>query len=464
MAYIRSHETSARRRGKPVKRFEVCWREPAMDPLTRLLIPGRSRARQESYSTREAAEARRDELNAARHLGATTGLTEARKLGSQPFGDWATAWLASLQLRVDSGNLKQRTQDDAVRLLRRYVLPKFGARAIGSITAMDVERWLGELVRQPSRQGDKRPLSRGTVTHAWNTFRSAMRYAQVHKVISENPCAAVDVKATKATRGSTTFEHMPLTPAQVAALSARISDDGYPTYGLMVTFLAYTGLRASENCGLEIRDVVFRQAARGSLGGSVQIRRTKERKQGEWRSGTPKSKQSRRSVPLPLWLAERMAAYLAEHPRRDEPTAPLWPSRKNGGNYRPAGQRYTVPYDWSEPLAMGTFWDSIAKPALELIGLPASRPATISADGTAVKAVRGVRLHDLRHTFAVMQLMAGTHHIRVSKLMGHATRALVLDVYGDWIQEDEDAASLLPAPPGSPSTSNVLQLRHEAAS
>jgi hypothetical protein len=31
----------------------------------------------------------------------------------------------------------------------------------------------------------------------------------------------------------------------------------------------------------------------------------------------------RRTVPLPPWLAERLADYVAERPRTDEPSAPL---------------------------------------------------------------------------------------------------------------------------------------------
>jgi integrase len=84
MAYIRAHVTTAKRKGKPVRRYEVCWREPATD--TNGLPTGKQRARQESYPTREAAEARRDELNAAKHtLGGTTALADAKKAGEQPF-------------------------------------------------------------------------------------------------------------------------------------------------------------------------------------------------------------------------------------------------------------------------------------------------------------------------------------------------------------------------------------------
>ncbi|PRC52057.1 site-specific integrase, partial [Mycobacterium sp. ITM-2017-0098] len=81
----------------------------------------------------------------------------------------------------------------------------------------------------------------------------------------------------------------------------------YPAYALMVEFMAYSGLRAGEVAGLEIGDLLFAPGPKCS--GKVQ--RTKERKGGQWVSGTPKSKKSKRTVPLPPWLAARLADYLA---------------------------------------------------------------------------------------------------------------------------------------------------------
>ena len=223
----------------------------------------------------------------------------------------------------------------------------------------------------------------------------------------------------------------------------------------MIEFMAYTGLRAAEVSGLEVGDLVFVPGPRCS----VNVRRTKGRKNGAWIVGTLKSKKSRRAVPLPPWLAEKMADYLAtDHPRANESTAPLWPSRNNGGGYRAKGERYAVPLDWSQPLAMGAFYDTIVKPALEAVGLPASRPATATAP-----AARGVRLHDLRHTFAVLQLSAGTHFMQVSKWLGHSTFTLTLDTYGDYIPEqDGGALNTLPEPPAPmepvEKAGNVLRL------
>lgn len=91
---------------------------------------------------------------------------------------------------------------------------------------------------------------------------------------------------------------------------------------------------------------------------------------------------------------------------------------------------------------MGAFYKNLLRPALEAVGLPASRPATADAP-----TVRGVRLHDLRHTFATLQLSAGVHFMQVSKWLGHSTFTLTLDVYGDYIaEEDGGALNTLPEP------------------
>ncbi|WP_423815925.1 hypothetical protein [Rhodococcus aetherivorans] len=85
----------------------------------------------------------------------------------------------------------------------------------------------------------------------------------------------------------------------------------------------------------------------------------------------------------------------------------------------------------------------------------------------AALAQQGVRLHELRHTFAVMQLMAGVHFMQVSRWLGHSTFTLTLDTYGDWIPEEEGGAGnnlaepeevAVAAPSPDPKRSNVIQL------
>lgn len=109
------------------------------------------------------------------------------------------------------------------------------------------------------------------------------------------------------------------------------------------------------------------------------------------------------------------------------------------------------------------FDQAVSPPGAEVaVGLPASTPA----DGDT-PAIRGVRLHDLRHTFANMQLMAGAHFMQVSQWLSHGTFTLALDTYGDWIPaEDGGGGNLLPPPPSAipqpepreSEPSNVVQL------
>lgn len=498
MAYIKVHETRAKLNGKPVKRYAVIWREPVRDSFglpvpvnpDRPDGPKRTRNRAERYDTRETAQARVDELNAARHTTGTSALVEQRKAGGLPFGHYARAWLAAQQVRVASGKLKAATAAKYGRLLEFYVLPELGSTAVAAISPAHCEQLLTTLVNRPSRVGgtsagvDGGTLTPATVTHVWRTFTKVLRYALHHGALASNPADRVDFSTSRATGDHARFEHRPLTAEQIGALSAAIAGNppfggphgasadapalpAYPVYALMVEFMAYTGLRAGEVTGLEIQDLVFAPGPSGAPRASVNVRRTKERKGGVLVVGTPKSKRSRRTVPLPSWLAARMADYLADtHPNSDVAQAPLWPGRS--AEWAPvagAGKRRQTALDWAEPVDLGTFYKNVFKPALGAIGLPASRPARdATATEPASPAIQGIRLHDLRHTFAAQQLSAGVHFMQVSQWLGHASYTLTLDTYGDWIPEqDGGVANTLPEPPkttpATAATANVVPLR-----
>ena len=79
----------------------------------------------------------------------------------------------------------------------------------------------------------------------------------------------------------------------------------------------------------------------------------------------------------------------------------------------------------------------IIRPALEAIGLPASRPLYRDGTAPAQPATKGVRLHDLRHTAATLWLTNGVHFIQVAKWLGHSSYVLTLTTYADYIPEQE---------------------------
>ena len=322
MAYIRTHDTAQRNRrsGKPVKRYEVVWREQATDANG--LPTGASRARQESYATREQAEARRDELNAAKHTATgTTALADLRKAGARTFGEYGAAWLDTQRTKVATGALKQGTYDNYAYTLHHYVLPRFGSGSIGAITPEHCDAYRADLATR---------LSPGTAGIVWRVFRAVLRHAYRRNAIPAIPTDVVDAPAAHSTDGTPTVQRA-LTGPQMALLATQVGER-HPVYGLIVLFMAYTGLRCGEAQGLELRDVTLTAAPDGTTRGSVRVQRTKSRRRREWVTGTPKSKASRRTVPLPDWLAAKMAAYLRDtHGDATNPQAPLWPRRLPGG-------------------------------------------------------------------------------------------------------------------------------------
>lgn len=459
MATVKPIATGRRRDGKPVRKYKVIWREPMRDEYG-VKRPNKYHTRSRTFDLASDAYAHADLVEAARHTGTTRALTEQRKAGELPLGHYAREWLNTIEIRVSQGRLKRDTAKEYGRLLHGYVLPELGATAVASITPARCEQFLAALTRRQSRQGNREPLSPATVTHAYSTLRRVLKYAKNHGAISEVPTETIEF-GSGGIGDREDFAPNPLTLPQVRALCAAISGQApdeyvgpalpaYPVYGLMVEFMALTGLRAAEVSGLEVGDIEFAPSPDpNAVRGFVRVTRAKRRRDGKWASGTLKTKNSRRTVPLEPALAARMADYLAEvHKRADEPGAPLWPSRKNGGGYRARGERYAVPFDWSQPLALGAFYDTIMKPALEAVGLPASRPAT-----PTTPAVQGVRVHDLRHTAACLWLTgadgrtAQVHYLRVAQLLGHGSPVITLKTYSRWIEDDTTAPAPLPPMP-----------------
>ncbi|MGV0715907.1 hypothetical protein ABQE93_10920 [Mycolicibacterium sp. XJ662] len=165
-------DTARKRNGKPVKSYAVIWREPVHDdfglPVPEDAAhpdgPKKMRNRSERYPTRPAAQARVDELNAAKHTTRTSALAEQRKAGELSFGFYARGWLDEQAVKVSQGKLKARTADEYARLLRCYVLGGLGGTAVAAITPAHCEKLLAAWVRQSSRQGDQEPLPRAQLS------------------------------------------------------------------------------------------------------------------------------------------------------------------------------------------------------------------------------------------------------------------------------------------------------------
>ena len=197
---------------------------------------GASRARQESYATRERAEARRDELNAAKHTPTgTAALADLRKAGARTYGEYAAAWLDAQRTKVATGAMKQSTYEGYAYTISHYVLPRFGSGSIGAITPEHCDAYRADLATR---------FSPGTAGHVWRVFRAVLRHAYRRNAIPAIPTDVVDAPPAH----STPTVQRALTGPQVALLATQVGER-HPVYGLIVLFMAYTGLRQAEAQG-----------------------------------------------------------------------------------------------------------------------------------------------------------------------------------------------------------------------
>jgi integrase len=213
-----------------------------------------------------------------------------------------------------------------------------------------------------------------------------------------------------------------LTPEQVAALVAGATP--WP-FSVMVHLAAWSGLRAAELAGLQVGDLTLPKPSINpnapAKPGTVRVERTIAWVGGELMPVPPKTKGSRRTVPLTGATTALLRDYLAVHPRRNEPTAPLFPNVRlrsprptglkgeadDGGaaarrqataladlSTAEAGERLVL--DWTAPNRHATFYKAVFRPAI----LRANR---IRPDTNLPR----LKFHALRHTYASLCIAAG---------------------------------------------------------
>ncbi len=332
---------------------------------------GKYRARYRDTSGREHARHFLKKADAQRWLdGQTaaivTGTHVAPQAGKTLFKVVAGEWLA-LQSR-----LKPSTRARYEGLLRLHVLPAFGDRQVASITKGQVEDWVTGL----SDKG----MSGSSARHAHRVMALIFARAVDHRLVATNVAQGVKLPRTAST------DKRFLTADEVA----RLAGESDPRAAVVVLMLAYTGLRFGELAALRVRRVDLMRRR-------IEVAESVTEVAGEAVFGTPKTHQ-RRSVPLPRFLVDDVAALAAGRGRDD-----LLFTAPEGGVLR-----------------LGNFRQRAFGPAVRRAGLD------------------HITLHDLRHTAASLAIAAGANVKDVQAMLGHASAAMTLDTYAGLFDDSLD--------------------------
>jgi integrase len=239
-------------------------------------------------------------------------------------------------------------------------------------------------------------FSATTVQHLHAFLHVMLDHAVRLELIPKNPTDYVE------SPGLHTKEIHPLTEQQVKQLLVALQGDRYEA----LYFLAVaTGMREAELLGLCWQDVQLRSL-------SVRVVHTLHRLRGGFVLEEPKSRMSRRLLPLPPAAAEILVKWSEIQQVDKELMGGAWGERWGLVFTTPAGQ----PIHYSQAL-------SHFRLLLQKAGLPLS-----------------TRLHDLRHTFATLLLERGVHIKAVSELLGHSSVNITLAIYGHVTAKMQDTA------------------------
>lgn len=159
-----------------------------------------------------------------------------------------------------------------------------------------------------------------------------------------------------------------------------------------------TGCRVGELTGARWRDIDLTL-------GTMTVQQTLYRLGGRILFGSPKSKKSRRTVPLLPALVETLRSLKAEHDRL---------RREFGSAYHDLGEH--GPLVFCQPDGKPLHVKNVARWDFRRVIKAAKLPR--------------IRFHDLRHTTASHLLDQGENPKAVSELLGHSSVAFTMDVYG----------------------------------
>jgi integrase len=288
-------------------------------------------------------------------------------------------------------SVKRKTREADRAAWNSHIEARFGDAPVASITPAEIAHWVGGLVAGG--------ISPSTASRYLATLRSILAYAVADGRVSQN--AAASVRAP--TAGHVRREGQFLTREELDELATACRG----VYAEVVKILGFAGLRWGELAGLQVGDRV------AVPGQGLRLQRSvlASSKGGELFVDTLKGKRSR-TVPL---VAELV------------PLVDAWAEGKQGADWLFAAPR-------GGPLGEANWKRSVGwSGATKAIGRPT------------------FRVHDLRHTCASLWLGEGADPKVVQRILGHASAAMTMDLYGHLIDQNLwDAAAKFGGTTGAP--------------
>ncbi|MCD7753168.1 MAG: site-specific integrase [Clostridiales bacterium] len=302
---------------------------------------------------------------------------------------WVEIWLSEYM-----GDKKYLTVKHYRAACQTHILPALGAVKLSALTVPQIQGFYNRLQREG--------LAAKTVRNIHGILTKCLSTAVQVGYLRDNPAQRVTLPKVQRR------EINPLTDEQIAAF-LRVSQGD--EYEILLQVILFTGLREMEALGLTWDCVDF---STGHLKINKQLQKRPLR-DGGFTFAPLKNDKARTIKPAATVMAlleRRQREQAAQRLQAGE----LWEGWKTE-NERAGALVFTTAAGGH--LSPQTVYNHYKKLAAK-IGAPESR------------------VHDLRHTFAVLSLQNGDDVKTVQGNLGHATAAFTLDVYGHVSQRMKD--------------------------
>jgi integrase len=342
---------------------------------------------------------------------------------SKSFGEWAyagkrgaeqaaNAYLAKMLTEVRSGDYLAPVATTLKELVTDYVKQKEGRvsdstvyvyraaakHLTGDLAAMPIQRIRGQHIQAHYAALERSGVGADIIRLLHAVVGGALNQAVRWELVRRNVANTVTPPAART-------EPMPYWTPEQTAIFLQLEGDGEP-YGLLWSLIVMTGMRSGEAQAIRWTDIHFDR-------NTLTIMRTVTRGTGgTYRIGdTTKSRNGRRTIPLPSSLVDPLKAHRARQ-RERRLAASEWHTGDGDLVFtRPDGR----------PLPYGMVGKAF-KLAVISTGLPE------------------IGMHGLRHSYATAMLIAGVHPKTVAELIGDKV-ATVLRVYSHVTVEARQDAS-----------------------
>ena len=287
---------------------------------------------------------------------------------------FAPGWLAGHR-RSDGQPIKDRTREHYESLLNLRILPHLGELPMKRIDRAVVRQWFEvDLPRDT-------PVANA---HAYGLLREILRAA------ASEDASIVPPSLPGAAKAKTVHRAEPASLEELAVIVSNMPE----RHQLAILLMSWCALRFGEVVELRRKDIDLRA-------GKVKVRRAVVRVERERRVTTPKSEAGVRDVAIPPHLMPLVTDHLIQF-AQPGPDGLLFPSREG------------------DQLSQSTLGGKPSR-RRRIKGRMVNESATGFCRAREVAGRPDLRLHDLRHTGAVLAAQTGATLAELMARLGHST-------------------------------------------